>query len=84
MIEGDSCCDHHILGDIVCSHLFVSHMVATFSVGDHRDGHGGYAVLASGSKKQNENVFSFCLTRQILNTDRGRNHTHFAYIPRMS
>ena len=66
-----------MLGDIMCNQLMVSHLVATFSVGDHRDGHGRYAVRASGSKKQNEYVFSLCLTRQIIKTDRGRKHVHF-------
>ena len=83
MIGGDSCCDHHMLGDIVCNHLFVSHLVVTFSVGDHCNGHGRYAVRASGSNKHNEHVFSLCLSRQIINIDRGRNHTNFAYIPRI-
>ena len=36
-----------------------------------------YAVHASGSKKQNEHVFSLCLTRPIIKTDRGRKHAHF-------
>ena len=44
---------------------------------DRRDGHGRYAVRASGSKKQNEHLFLLCLTRQIIKTDRGRKHAHF-------
>ena len=65
-----------MLGDIVCKHLLVSHLVATFSVGDHCDGHVRYEVRASGSKKQNEHVFSLCLTRPIIKTDRGKKHAH--------
>ena len=57
-----------MLGDIVCNQLLVSHLVATFSLGHHRDGYGRYAVRASGSMKQNEHVFSLCLTRQIIKT----------------
>ena len=66
-----------MLGDILCNQFLGSHLVTTFSVGDHRDGHGRYALRASGSKKQKEHVFSLCLTRQIIKTDRGRKHAHF-------
>ena len=66
-----------MLGDIVCNQLVFNHLVATFPVGDHRDGHGRYALRASGSKKQNEHVFSLCLTQQTIKADRGRKHAHF-------
>ena len=33
-------------------------------------------MRASGSKKQNEHVFSLCLTRQIIKIDRGKKHAH--------
>ena len=48
----------NMLGDIVCNQLLVSHLVTTFSVGDHTDSHGRYAVGARGAKKQNEHGFS--------------------------
>ena len=39
-----------MLGDILFStQRFVIHLVTTFSVGDHYDSHGRYAVLASGA-----------------------------------
>ena len=47
-----------MLGDIVRNQLLASHLVARFLVGDHHDSHGIYAILASGSKNQNEFMFS--------------------------
>ena len=67
-----------MLGDIVCNQLLVSHLVATFCVGDHHDSHHGrYAVRASGSKKENDHVFSHYLTRQTIKADRARKNAHF-------
>ena len=44
--DSNSCCDHHMLGDILFStQLLASHLVATFSVDDHHDSHGRYAVV---------------------------------------
>ena len=38
-----------MLGDILFgTQLFVTHLGTTFSVGNHYDRHGRYAVLASG------------------------------------
>ena len=37
--------------------LLISQLVATFSVGDHHDSHGRYAVRVGGPKQQNEHVF---------------------------
>ena len=61
-----------MLGDIVCNHVLVSHLVATFSFGDHRDGHGRYTVPASWS------FFSIlCLFWLSVVSNRVRKHTHF-------
>ena len=66
-----------MLGDILCNQLLVSHLVATFSAGDHHDSHGRYAVRASGSKHQNEYVFLLCLTWRIIKPDGASKHAHF-------
>ena len=58
--SGDSIssCDHRLLGDILWNQLLVSHSVAIFSVVDHHDSYGRYAMIASGLNKQNEHVSS--------------------------
>ena len=76
MIRGETqtvIATNHMLGDIVC--LLVCHLDSTFSVGDHHDSHGRYAVLASCSKKQNEH--DFFMTRQTNKADRARKYAHF-------
>ena len=53
--NSNSCYDHHMLGDMFCNQLLVSHLVATFSVGDQHDsGPTDYQT------RQSEKACSFC------------------------
>ena len=68
--DSNSWCDHHMIGDVLCNYLLVSHLVVTFCVGDHHDSHRRYAVLASGSKnKMSSFSLSVWLDWQSKKTD---------------
>ena len=70
-----------MLGNILCKQLFANQLVVTFSVGDHHNGHGRYAVRVSGPKQQYEHAFSLkcviILSPQTIKAEKGRNYSHF-------
>ena len=67
--DSNSCCDPHMLGNILCNQLLVSHLVVTFSVGDYHDSHLVDMRCARVVPSNKMNMFSCSIDLSFNPTD---------------